>query len=140
MRTQKNNNRVGWPFWLCVLTFSLLCCLGCQKTKENCQPELLSSQQDPAVNILSKHNIRDLILTWSRTTEKPEIPGGKAIICQIPQQNNIANDYPKYYLLRFDNSHCFWIMVSGGFAGSTEWRGPAVLSGTDQITPGDKCE
>lgn len=140
MLKHKINKCVRLPFWLCIFVFSLLWCLGCQKTKENCQPEQLSSQKDLAVNILSKHNIRDLIFTWSRTTEQPKIPDSNAIICLIPQANDIANDYPKYYLFRFDNSRCFWIMVSGGLAGSPEWRGPAVLSGTDQITPIDKCE
>lgn len=119
-----------------LLLYILLLC-GCQG--EAPRPSQLP-ESGVTNSVVSHIALLDLNKTIGNMTSTKTQPDGDWKISRIPQESDKVNDGPRYYLWQPKENECFWIMVSGGYKGVTEWKGPAILSETNQIMPVDDCK
>lgn len=109
---------------LLSLMFIAIFLVGCPNTNRQ-EPSALVVSNETARDLLSKHCLLSEIKTWNVTKEPPQFD--KATFLPIPQPSDIISDGPRYYIFWVEGRDYFWIMVSFGFTGQIEWRGPVSL-------------
>ena len=96
-----------------------------------------SEKAQRLIELLSTEDMESILFEWP-TAEPPSIRRLEQVL--VPGPQNIAYDGFRYLLFLDASSGCFWIMKSGGFIGTTTWKGPAVLTEDGRIRFHPKAE
>ena len=129
------------PYRLSLLLTVVLALLGgvfwngCTHSPEYKESVVPLGSAEEIVTVLSEQRLAGVTESWRLSKTQPLEEGARIVFLPIPQKTDIVYDGPRYSLYGDSRTDHFWIMISGGFLGQTEWRGPVSLSRNGEIVP-----
>ena len=86
------------------------------------------------LSVLKDTDVADFVETWPVVTTLPKDLAHYEWV-DIPTLGDVVSDGYRFALLVDHVAGNFWVWESGGIAGVTQFRGPAVLTDDNQVRP-----
>ena len=108
---------------------------GCARSSEYEESIVPLGSAEEIVTVLSERELTAVTKSWRLSKTQPLEEEAKIVFLRVPQSTDIVSDGPRYFLYGDSRTNHFWIMVSSGLVGQTEWRGPVSLKKDGNIVP-----